>query len=476
MKMFSTSASPTSKNSAVPKPKAYTDVRKLLEDKDIDAVSIATPNHWHSLIGIWTLQAGKDVYVEKPCSHNTFEGRQLVAAVKKYNRICQHGSQWRSNPGLIEAMKHLKEDGTIGDVYMARGLCFKWRPTIGKAPQEPVPAGVHYDLWTGPAPLKPFTKNRFHYNWHWIWDTGNGEIGNQAIHEIDIARAGLGVGFPVQVSAIGGHFMFDDDQQTPNTLNAAYIFETARRQTQNDGDRSPRLDHQSRSRNRHRRVRLEFRSARRPHRRAKTRAEKKSAAAAQQTASLGPKDAKTNTVGNIFYGSNGYLAIDGYDAYRTWLTDDVEPGPHGKASGDHYANFIDCVRSRDAEQNQFADPRSAHLHDARAPRQRFIPPRPHAEVRPRDGKSRRRRRSQHHAPRHLPRPLRRGRKNLTGVYSKSFDHVRAQHPLGAPSPHDFNLSLLSLFLRFSFSALLCVLCASALSFSSLRPTSPPRST
>ena len=210
-----------------PKPKAYTDVRKLLEDKEIDAVSIATPNHWHSLIGIWTLQAGKDVYVEKPCSHNTFEGRQLVAAVKKYNRICQHGSQWRSNPGLIEAMKHLKEDGTIGDVYMARGLCFKWRPSIGKAPQEPVPAGVHYDLWTGPAPLKPFTKNRFHYNWHWIWDTGNGDIGNQAIHEIDIARAGLGVGFPVQVSAIGGHFMFDDDQQTPNTLNAAYIFETA---------------------------------------------------------------------------------------------------------------------------------------------------------------------------------------------------------------------------------------------------------
>ena len=210
----------------IPKPKSYTDIRKLLEDKDIDAISIATPNHWHSLMGIWAVQAGKDVYVEKPCSHNTFEGRQLVAAVKKYNRICQHGSQWRSNPGMIEAMKHLT-DGTIGDVYMARGLCFKWRPSIGHAPQEPVPAGVHYDLWTGPAPLKPFTKNRFHYNWHWIWDTGNGDIGNQAIHEIDIARAGLGVDFPTQVSAIGAHFMFDDDQETPNTLNATYLFEVA---------------------------------------------------------------------------------------------------------------------------------------------------------------------------------------------------------------------------------------------------------
>ena len=208
----------------LPSPKSYVDVRKLLEDKDIDAISIATPNHWHSLIGIWGCQAGKDVYVEKPCSHNTFEGRQLVRAVKKYNRICQHGSQSRSNPGMIEAIHHLN-DGTVGDVYMARALCFKWRGTIGHAPEEPVPAGVHYDLWTGPAPLKPFTRNRFHYNWHWIWDTGNGEVGNQAIHEIDIARWGLGVRFPVSASAMGGHFMFDDDQQTPNTLNAVFYFD-----------------------------------------------------------------------------------------------------------------------------------------------------------------------------------------------------------------------------------------------------------
>ena len=244
-------------------------------------------------------------------------------------------------------MKHLKDDGTIGDVYMARGLCFKWRPSIGQAPQEPVPAGVHYDLWTGPAPLKPFTKNRFHYNWHWIWDTGNGEIGNQAIHEIDIARAGLGVGFPVQVSAIGGHFMFDDDQETPNTLNAAYIFETAdgKRKMMEIEVRHWITNHEAEigtgaygassvppagltaaaQRRRREKIRPPQRS--KPHR------------SGRRTRRPTPS-ATFSTV------PNGYLAIDGYDAYKTWLTDDVEPGPHGKASGDHYANFIDCVRSR----------------------------------------------------------------------------------------------------------------------------------
>ena len=327
----------------LPKPKSYVDVRKLLEDKDIDAISIATPNHWHSLIAIWACQAGKDVYVEKPCSHNWFEGRQLVRAVKKYNRICQHGSQSRSNPGMIEAIRHLSDE-TIGNVYLARALCYKWRPSIGHAPEEPVPAGVHYDLWTGPAPMKPFTRNRFHYNWHWIWDTGNGEVGNQAIHEIDIARWGLGVGFPVHVSAMGGHFMFEDDQETPNTLHATFCFE-------GDGKRKM--------------MELEVRHWITNHEAeigtgaygaggvpaaglhvAANNANNKSADKQQ---SLGPKDAKTNTIGNIFYASNGYLAVDGYDAYKTWITDQAESGPSGKGSGDHYANFIDCVRSRRAE-------------------------------------------------------------------------------------------------------------------------------
>src|SRR5713101_4714477 len=286
---------------------------------------------------IWACQAGKDVYVEKPCSHNTFEGRQLVRAVKKYNRICQHGSQSRSNPGMLEAIHHLR-DGTIGDVYMARAICYKWRPSIGHAWPEPVPTGVNYDLWTGPAPLKPFTRNRFHYNWHWIWDTGNGEVGNQAIHEIDIARWGLGVGFPVCVSAMGGHFMFQDDQETPNILNATFYF--------NDSDGKRKM------------MELEVRHWITNHEaEIGTSAYGTSAvppaglSAApnkkpEGTQSLGPKDAKTNTIGNTFYGSNGYLAIDGYDAYKTWLTNQAEPGPHGKGSGDHYANFIDCVRSR----------------------------------------------------------------------------------------------------------------------------------
>jgi predicted dehydrogenase len=324
----------------LPKPKSCVDVRKLLEDKEIDAISIATPNHWHSLMAIWACQAGKDVYVEKPCSHNWFEGRQLVRAVKKYNRICQHGSQSRSNPGMIEAIGHL-HDGTIGDVYMARALCYKWRPSIGRATPESVPADVNYDLWTGPAPLKPFTRNRFHYNWHWIWDTGNGEVGNQAIHEIDIARWGLGVGFPVSVSAMGGHFMFDDDQETPNTLNATFYFDGS------DGKRKMmELEVRHWITNHEAEIGSGAYGASAVPPAGLTASTSKKPANAQ---SLGPKDAKTNTVGNIFYGSNGFLAIDGYDAYKTWITDQVEPGPHGKASGDHYANFIDCVRSRRAQ-------------------------------------------------------------------------------------------------------------------------------
>jgi predicted dehydrogenase len=325
---------------ALPKPKTYVDVRKLLEDKDIDAISIATPNHWHSLMAIWACQAGKDIYVEKPCSHNWFEGRQLVRAVKKYNRICQHGSQSRSNPGMIDAIQRL-QNGTVGDVYLARALCYKWRASIGHATPEAVPAGVNYDLWTGPAPMKPFTRNRFHYNWHWIWDTGNGEVGNQAIHEIDIARWGLGVKFPVLVSATGGHFMFDDDQETPNVMNATYYFEggTSKRKMMELEVRHWITNHEAEIGT------GAYGSGGVPPAGLNAGAGKRSA----EKQSLGPKEAKTNTIGNIFYGSNGYLAIDGYDAYKTWLTNQAEPGPSGKASGDHFANFVDCIRSRRAE-------------------------------------------------------------------------------------------------------------------------------
>jgi predicted dehydrogenase len=189
--------------------------------------------------------------------------------------------------------------------------------------------------------MKPFTRNRFHYNWHWIWDTGNGEVGNQAIHEIDIARWGLGVKFPVLVSATGGHFMFDDDQETPNIMNATYYFEAG-----NSKRKMMELEVRHWITNHEAEIGTgAYGSGGVPAAGLNAGAGKRSAG----KQSLGPKDAKTNTIGNIFYGSNGYLAIDGYDAYKTWLTNQAEPGPSGKASGDHFANFIDCIRSRRAE-------------------------------------------------------------------------------------------------------------------------------
>jgi predicted dehydrogenase len=296
------------------KPQTFVDVRKLLEDKSIDAISIATPNHWHSLMAIWACQAGKDVYVEKPCSHNFWEGRQLVQAAQKYNRMVQHGTQARSSPALIEGMRKLQE-GLIGEIYLARGLCFKWRDTIGRKPQEPVPAGVHYDLWTGPAPLRPFTQNRFHYNWHWIWDTGNGDFGNQGVHQMDLARWGMGLKFPNRISAFGGHFMFEDDQETPNTLSCAFQFD------QPDGKR--------------RMIEFEVR-----HR------------ITNHEAEIGQgRSSDGNTVGNIFYGSKGYLATGDEDgnSYKTWLGKEQQAGPQAHAVGDHYGNFVECVRSRKKE-------------------------------------------------------------------------------------------------------------------------------
>ncbi|HUI40906.1 MAG TPA: Gfo/Idh/MocA family oxidoreductase [Terriglobia bacterium] len=303
-------------------PATYVDVRKLLDDKTIDAISIATPNHWHSLIAIWACQAGKDVYVEKPCSHNFWEGRQLVRAAQKYRRIVQHGTQIRSAPAIREAIEGIQA-GSLGDLYLARGLCFKWRDTIGHAPVESVPAGVHYDLWTGPAPLKPFTKNRFHYNWHWIWDTGNGDLGNQGVHQVDVARWGLGLKYPNRVSAVGGHFMFEDDQQTPNTLNCAFEFDLP-------GGKRKMMEFEVRHWITNREAGI-------------------GEAGLVSTEGLFTHD--TNTIGNIFYGSKGYLATGDEDAcsYKTWLGRDQAVGPHAHAAGDHFGNFIDCVRSRKAE-------------------------------------------------------------------------------------------------------------------------------
>ena len=243
----------------------------MLESKDIDAVSIATPNHWHSLHTIWACQAGKDVYVEKPCSHNVFESQQIVAAARKYNRMVQQGSQYRSNAGVARGGRTHAQRPDRRALHGARALLQVARHHRQDA-VEPVPPGVDYDLWLGPAPKRPFTKNRFHYNWHWFWDTGNGDIGNQGIHEIDKARWGLGVTHPTKVTAIGGKFMFDDDQETPNTISAAYEFDV-------DGKK--------------RMMTFEVRHWISPH----------EAGIAEGTPG--------NTVGNQYYGSKGYLVMDG---------------------------------------------------------------------------------------------------------------------------------------------------------------------
>jgi predicted dehydrogenase len=277
------------------RPTTFTDFRKLLDDRSIDAVSLATPNFHHTLQTIWALQAGKDVFVEKPCSYNMYEAQQIVAASRKYNRIVQDGTG--AGAQLHEAKRRLKE-GIIGDVYMARGLCFKWRDTIGRAKEEPVPAGVAYDLWTGPAPAKPFTRNRFHYNWHWQWDYGNGDIGNQGAHQIHAARMAMGVRYPTTISSMGGHYMFDDDQETPNTQVATFEFGI--------GDRSD----------------------------------------AQAGAAAGQPQA----VGNIWYGSKGYMAT-GRGGWQTFMGQEQAPGPKSEAGPGvgGFVNFIDVVRSRKRE-------------------------------------------------------------------------------------------------------------------------------
>jgi len=198
--------------------KTYTDLRKLFADRDIDAVSIATPNHWHSLAAIWAIQAGKDVYVEKPVCHNVWEGRQLVNAALQSKQVVQAGTQCRSNPGIIESLAWLQE-GHLGKVTLSRGLCYKRRESIGRVSETPpVPSTVDFDVWAGPAPLVPPHRKRFHYDWHWFWETGNGDSCNQGIHQMDLARLFLGeTGMAPHTLSVGGRLGYVDDGQTPNT-------------------------------------------------------------------------------------------------------------------------------------------------------------------------------------------------------------------------------------------------------------------
>lgn len=274
------------------------DLRKVYEDKTIDAVSIATPNHWHSLAAIWAMQAGKDVYVEKPACHTIYEGQQLVKAAKKYKRIVQHGVQLRSSEAMQEAIQHLR-DGLIGRVYMARGTVYKWRPSIGDQGTSAVPAGLDWNLWQGPAQERAFSKNYVHYNWHWFWDYGNGDIGNQGIHETDLAMWGLDVGLPEEITSAGGKYLWDDCKETPELLTSTYNYPSEGKV-------------------------IEFEV----------------------------RPWMTNLedgvgVGNLFYGDKGYMVINGYNDYKTFLGRDREPGPARKAGGDHYKNFVEAVRAQD---------------------------------------------------------------------------------------------------------------------------------
>ena len=204
-------------------PTTARDFRTVLDDPTIDAVVCATPDHWHALQTVWACQAGKDVYVEKPTAHNPFESRQMVAAARKYDRVVQVGAQNRSAAYVREAVDHIAS-GQLGEVHYARVLNSKIRtPVPARADVQP-PAGVDYGLWLGPAPLRPFNENRFHYAWHWFWDYSGGDIINDGIHQIDIARWLLGVDLPTAVSSAGGKLAVDDAQETPDTHTAAWEF------------------------------------------------------------------------------------------------------------------------------------------------------------------------------------------------------------------------------------------------------------
>jgi len=298
----------------------FVDLRKLFESKNIDTVSIATPNHWHSLAAIWAIQSGKDVYVEKPVSHNVWEGRQLVEAARKHKKIVQTGTQIRSNPGVQEAIKYI-HDGNLGKVLVSRGLCYKRRPSIGKVtmPQTP-PTTVDYDLWCGPAPKGPLMRSRLHYDWHWVWATGNGDLGNQGIHQMDVARWALKQNaVSPAVFSVGGRLGYEDDGETPNTLfvfhdypGAPLIFEV-RGLPENSG--SNKMD--------------KFHGA---------------------------------DVGNIVHCENGNVV---FPSYASAIVYDKNWTQIKKFSedGNHYRNFVEAVRSR-KNQELNADILEGHLSSA----------------------------------------------------------------------------------------------------------------
>ena len=331
------------------KAKEFEDMRETFADKGVDAVSIATPNHWHALATIWACQAGKDVYCEKPACYNIHEGQMMVKVAAETKRMVQVGSQHRSTPFKMKGIAAL-QGGIIGKVYEAKGLCYKRRVSIGhKADLAAPPAGVNWDLFLGPAPMRPFNELRFKYNWHWFWDTGNGDIGNQGVHEMGIARWGLGdPEWPKTAVAFGGKFGPEDDQETPNTLTSNFdfggsqmVFEVRGLLTGGEGiPPAPRA------------------------------AGLNAPAINVDPASRRPP--LNVAVGNLFYGTEGWMSMNdaGYQVYKGESSELIEEGKSEKGQDTtrlHMENFLDAVRSRkysdlhDGINNAFLSASMCHL-------------------------------------------------------------------------------------------------------------------
>jgi len=291
----------------------YSDLRKLLDDQSIDAISNGMGDRWHALSTIWACQAGKHVYVEKPGTHNLFEGRQMVAAARKYDRMVQHGTQNRSSGNIVEGIEKLKQ-GVIGQVYMARGIDFKLRGNLGRVNPSPTPKGLDWGAWLGPKPMRPYSQF-WHRRWYWNLELSSGCFANQAVHELDILRWGLGLNeHPTQVAVAGGQFVHDDDRTSPTHVTINYQF-------QPDG---PIVSYE--------------------HRSWYTNSE---AGFRDQYPFVQPNF----PVGTIFFGSEGYMIIPDYSSYYTFLGPQGEPGPskaeegHPMADLPHFVNWIDAIRS-----------------------------------------------------------------------------------------------------------------------------------
>jgi predicted dehydrogenase len=275
-------------------PQVANDFRRILDDGEVDVLVCAAPNHWHAPATILACAAGKHVYVEKPCCHNPYEGELMVQAARKANRAVQMGSQRRSGPGTIEAIQKLRE-GVIGRVYLARSWYSNLRASIGIGKPAAVPAGLDYELWQGPAPRVPYVDNRIPYNWHWFWHWGNGELGNNGIHTLDLCRWGLGAEFPIRVTSSGGRYRYEDDQETPDTQTVCLEFEGRRQIT-------------------------------------------------WQGLSCHKHDRKFVT----FYGEDGALDLEGNGTYTVFDANDKEVGKFGSPSvGDieHIVNLLDAIRN-----------------------------------------------------------------------------------------------------------------------------------